>query len=87
MGYVNVTIPKNLMSKNPSDLWKVYVNGQATTPIVSESTANWYLYITASLSTKKVEIIGTIPEFTMLFIPLLMAATLIAIALRRRKQP
>jgi hypothetical protein len=33
-----------------------------------------------------VMIIGTIPEFTMLMIPLLMAISLIAVGIRRRKR-
>jgi len=85
--YVNVTIPKALMTIGPSDQWIVDVNGTGTTPIVtSDDTLNvTYLYITTTLSTN-VEIWGTIPEFTLLFIPLLMAATLVAVGLRRRKQ-
>jgi hypothetical protein len=84
--YVNVTIPKALMSINPSDSWTVNVNGVSNTPIVTSDATNWYLYLTTTLSTKTVEIWGTVPEFTMLFIPLLMAATLVAVGLRRRKK-
>jgi hypothetical protein len=85
-GYVNVTIPKALMSINPSDQWNVTVNGTQATPTVMSDATNWYLYFTTSLSTKPVTIIGTIPEFTLLIIPLLMAVTLIAVGIRRRKQ-
>jgi hypothetical protein len=85
--YVNVTIPKALMSIGPSDQWMVEVNSESKTPIVTSDATNWYLYITTSLSTKQVEIWGTVPEFTVLLIPLLMAATLVAVGLRRRKQP
>jgi hypothetical protein len=84
-GYVNVTIPKSLMGINPADQWKVTVNGQQVTPTVASDSTNWYLYMTTSLSTKSVKIIGTIPEFTMLMIPLLMAVSLIAVGIRRRK--
>jgi len=83
--YVNVTIPKALMSIGPSDEWKVDVNGTEATPIVTSDETNWYLYITTTLSMKNVEIFGTVPELTLLFIPLLMAATLVAVGLRRRK--
>jgi len=83
--YVNVTIPKALMSIGPSDEWKVDVNGTEATPIVTSDATNWYLYITTTLSTKNVEIFGTVPELTLLFIPVLMAATLVAVGLRRRK--
>ena len=84
--YVNVTIPKALMTIGATDHWTVDVNGTGTTPIVtSDDTLNvTYLYITTTLGTN-VEIWGTIPELTLLFIPLLMAATLVAVVLRRRK--
>ncbi len=85
IAYVNVTIPKALMSIGPSDQWKVDVNGTEATPIVTSDATNWYLYFTTTLSTKEVEIWGTVPEFTLLIIPLLMIATLIAVGLRRRK--
>jgi hypothetical protein len=85
--YVNVTVPKALMDIGPTDTWTVAVNGTGTTPIVTpDDTLNvTYLYITTTLGTN-VEIWGTIPEYTLLFIPLLMAATLVAVGLRRRKQ-
>jgi hypothetical protein len=86
VGYVNATIPKALMGINPGDQWKVEVNGTDVTPTVVSDTTNWYVYFTTSLSTKPVEIIGTIPEFTLLVIPLLMAATLVAVGIRRRKR-
>lgn len=84
--YVNVTIPKALMSIGPSDNWMVDVNSQEVTPTVTSDTTNWYLYITTTLSTKNVEIWGTVPEFTVLLIPLLITATLVAVGLRRRKR-
>jgi hypothetical protein len=85
-GYVNVTIPKALMSINPDDQWKVKVNGTDVTPTWVDDATNWYVYFTTSLSTKPVEIIGTVPEFTLLVIPLLMAVTLIAVGIRRRRR-
>ena len=85
-GYLNVTIPKALMSINTGDQWTVKVNGTQVTPTVASDATHWYLYFTTSLSTKPVTIIGTIPEFTLLIIPLLMIVTLIAVGLRRRRQ-
>jgi hypothetical protein len=55
-------------------------------PNVVDDATNWYVYFTTSLSTKPVEIIGTVPEFTLLVIPLLMAVTLIAVGIRRRRR-
>jgi len=83
--YVNVTIPQALMSIGPTDQWIVAVNGTGTTPIVTFDETNSYLYITTTLGTT-VDIWGTIPEYTMLFIPLLMAATLVAFGIRRRRK-
>lgn len=83
--YVNVTIPIGLMN-SPAGNWTVNVNGAPVTPQVTNDTTNTYLYFTAHLSEEPVTIIGTIPEFTLLFIPLLMATTLIAYVLRRRRR-
>jgi hypothetical protein len=87
-GYVNVTIPKGLVAlANLTDNWNVTVNGVQVTPVVVENATHTFLYITASLSTKTVTIIGTIPEFPMLMvIPLFMVATLIAVGIRRRRR-
>lgn len=89
IGFVNVTIPINLMDIRPGNQWNVTVNGAVVTPTVAKDATNSYLYIvTPSLtgSSEEVVIIGTIPEFTLLFIPLLMAATLVAVGLRRRRR-
>jgi hypothetical protein len=86
--YVNVTIPKNFIYlEHPvTDHWAVKVNASTVTPTVTENGTHVFLYFTASLSTKSVTIEGTVPEFPVLMaIPLLMAATLIAVGLRRRR--
>jgi hypothetical protein len=82
VGYVNVTIPMGLMI-GP---FNVTINGAPVTPQITSDETNTYIYVTAQLSTEPIEIIGTIPEFTLLFIPLLMATTLIAYAVRRRRR-
>jgi len=84
-GYVDVTIPKSLMTIRPTDQWNVTANGQPVTFTVTSDTTNSYLHFTTGLSTKPMTIIGTIPEFTLLMIPLLMAISLIAVGIRRRK--
>jgi uncharacterized protein YcnI len=87
--FVNVTIPKNFIAleNEATDHWTVTVNGSPVTPTIAEDGTNTYLYFTTGLSTKTVMIIGTIPEFPVLmFIPLLMIVTLIALGLRRRRQ-
>lgn len=81
--YVNVTIPMDLMN-SPEGNWTVNVNGTSVTPIITNDTTYTYVYFTAPLSNELVTII--VPEFTLLFIPLLMATTLLAVALRRRKR-
>jgi hypothetical protein len=84
--YVNVTVPKALMTIGATDSWIVDVNGVEATPIVTSDATNWYLYVTTTLSTKNIEIFGTVPEFTLLFIPLLMAVMLVAFGLRLRRK-
>lgn len=81
--YVNVTIPIALMN-SPQGNWTVNVNGTPVTPIITNDTTYTYVYFTTHLSNELVTII--VPEFTLLFIPLLVATTLIAVALRRRKR-
>ena len=83
--YVNVTVPKALVDITPGDEWTVLVNNTQVTPIITPVGNNTYFYVTATLNTK-VDILGTIPEYTMLFIPLLMATTLVAFGLRRRRK-
>jgi len=86
-GYVNVTIPKALMDISNGTSWLVDVNGVETTPVFTSDGNNTYIYATAPLTlTNTVDIFGTIPEYAMLFIPLLMASTLVAFALRRRRK-
>jgi len=84
--YVNVTIPKELMDIGPTDEWTVLVNDVATTPIITSDDNNTYFYVTTTLGTHNVAILGTIPEYAMLFLPLLIATTLVAFALRRRRK-
>ena len=83
--YVNVTVPKALVTIGPEDVWTVIVNNTATTPIITSDENNTYFYVTTTLSSN-IAIVGTIPEYTLLFIPLLMAATLVAFGLRRRRK-
>lgn len=83
--YVNVTVPKALVDISPGDQWTVLVNNTATTPIITSVGNNTYFYVTTTLSSN-IDIVGTIPEYTMLFIPLLMATTLVAFGLRRRRK-
>ena len=87
-GYVNVTVPKDLVRLNQtSDQWIVTVNDTPVTPIISENATHTFFYITTPLSTEPVTIIGTIPEFpTLMVIPLLAIPTMVAIGLRRRRR-
>jgi hypothetical protein len=89
-GYVNATIPKDLvaLATEPPDQWNVTVNGTPVTPTWTEDSVNTYLYFTTPLvGTQTVQVVGTIPEFSVLMlIPLLMIATLIAVELRKRRQ-
>lgn len=87
-GYVNVTIPTNLISLNKTtDQWTVTVNGTTVTPIISHNATDTFFYITTTFSTEPVKITGTIPEFpALMLIPLLATVTMVAVGLRRRRR-
>jgi hypothetical protein len=87
-GYVNVTIPTDLISLNKTtDLWTVTVNNTQVTPIISHNATDTFFYITTTFSTEPIKITGTIPEFpTLMMIPLLAIVTMVAVELRRRKR-
>jgi hypothetical protein len=85
--YVNVTIPRTLMDIGTGDTWNVTVNGDPLTPVVTTDENNTYIYVIAPFTlSNTVDVLGTIPEYALLFIPLLMASTLVAFALRRRRK-
>ncbi len=85
--YVNVTIPRALMDIGTGDTWNVTVNDQALTPVITTDENNTYIYVIAPFTVSNtVDVFGTIPEYAMLFIPLLMGSTLVAFALRRRRK-
>ncbi len=84
--YVNVTVPKALMTIGTGDEWTVLVNDVPMTPIITSDDNNTTFSVTTILGTQKVAVLGTVPEYAMLLIPLLMASTLVAFALRRRRK-
>jgi hypothetical protein len=84
--YVNVTVPKALMTIGTGDEWTVLVNDVPTTPIITSDDNNTYFSVTTILGTQKVAVLGTVPEYAMLLFPLLIASTLVAFALRRRRK-
>ncbi len=85
--YVNVTIPRALMDIGTGDTWNVTVNDQALTPQITSDENNTYIYAMAPFTiSNTVNVFGTIPEYAMLFIPLLMGSTLVAFAIRRRRK-
>jgi len=85
--YVNVTIPRALMDIGTGDTWNVTVNGGPLAPVVTTDENNTYIYVIAPFTlSNTVDVLGTVPEYAMLFIPLLMASTLVAFALRRRRK-
>ncbi|NVM22911.1 MAG: PKD domain-containing protein, partial [Desulfobacterales bacterium] len=57
VGYCNVTIPKDLLDATP-DQWTVLVDGESTTPLVTDNATHTFIYFTCTLSTRKVEIKG-----------------------------
>ena len=57
VGYCNVTIPKNLLDAPPNQ-WTLLVDGKSETPFVTYNDTHTFLYLTYTLSTHNIEIIG-----------------------------
>jgi hypothetical protein len=88
-GYVNVTVPTDIVSLNQTtDQWIVTVNGTQVTPIISSNATDTFFYITVSFDQGvPITITGTLPEFpTLMMIPLLATATMFAVVLRKRRR-
>jgi len=88
-GYVNVTIPTDLIKLNKTtDQWTVTVNGTPVTPIITSNLTDTFFYITnITFSTEPITITGTVPEFpTLMMIPLLATVTMVAVGLRKRRR-
>ncbi len=81
-GFVNITIPRNLLYASPGQ-WFVIICGQTTTPIVEENATHVILSLSLNFSTPTVYIIGTwvVPEMPeIIVLVLFLAATLICVA-------
>jgi len=90
VGFVNITIPKDLLWVE--DGWLVIVDGEEIEPIVTSNATHTTLSFTVSFSTKTVYIIGTniIPEFSPFMLLTFLFITLIPtvatkIYLKRKK--
>jgi len=88
-GFVNVTIPKDLLVGSP---WTVLINGVETTAQITSDKSNTYVYVEFTFGSQvEVKIVGTsmVPEFTMLplIISLICTASAVSIIqLRKRKK-
>lgn len=86
--YANITIPLALMY--PSNLYRVFLNGQSATFTVDEEGALAYVYITYDDTATDLMIIsqGVVPEFPMPLILLgfFAAATLLAVKLKGKRK-
>jgi hypothetical protein len=88
IGFVNITIPRDLLYSSPSD-WFVIVNGEKVDVTVVENATHASLYFTFSLSSKTVYVLGTsvIPEMPPnVLILVLLAATLMGLAVAKKAQ-
>ena len=86
IGFVNITIPRDLLYSSPSD-WFVIVNGEKVEVTVVENATHVSLYFTFSLSSTSVYILGTsvIPEMSPnILILVLLAATLMGLAVAKK---
>lgn len=96
VGFCRVTIPKELLwvSAPPtfhvsSDQWQVLVGDVPVVFTLDQDAENTYFSFNYTHSTKTVQIIGTnaIPEFQSFIVPAFMLATLMALAICKRKRP
>ena len=80
-GYVNVTIPKELLNAQP-DEWEVYIDTTPTTPQITENTTHTFIYINYTHTTHTISIKGTevIPDFPSTFMLLAVGILIMAIA-------
>jgi parallel beta-helix repeat protein len=87
MGFCRVTIPLSLMSGE----WTVTVNGTQPRNLNITTYGNYtYVYFTYHHSTETVKITSTnaVPEFSsFLILPLFMIATLLAVAIYKKRPP
>ncbi|MEM3697559.1 MAG: cohesin domain-containing protein [Candidatus Bathyarchaeia archaeon] len=76
-GFVNITIPKDLLNATDSD-WLIIVGGLPVIPTVQSNSTHTILTFNFNFSTKSVYIIGTwvIPEIPSKIILIFMTATL-----------
>jgi hypothetical protein len=95
IGFVNITIPRNLLYSSPSD-WFVIVNGEKVEVTVAENATHVSLYFTFSSSSTTVYVLGTsaIPEMLPIILILaLLATTLMGLVvakkarLKKREEP
>ena len=80
-GYVNVTIPKELLNAQP-DEWEVYIDTTPTTPQITENTTHTFIYINYTHTTHTISIKGTevIPDFPSTFMLLAVGILIMTIA-------
>jgi hypothetical protein len=86
IGFVNITIPKDLLYSSPSD-WFVIVKGEKVEVTLVENATHVSLYFTFSLSSTTVYVLGTsvIPEMPPNILMLaLLAATLMGLAVAKK---
>ncbi len=89
IGYFYVTIPKELLRCDSPEQWQVWVNNTLIEDKgVIEGINCTYIYFIYNHSTEEVRIRGTqaVPEFlSIIFIPMSMMATLLAVIIYKRK--
>jgi len=85
-GFVNVTIPKNLLTASLTG-WSVMVDNVAVSPSITENATHTFIYLSYVQSTHNMRIVGTwvVPEFPSMTVLLTLLATMaIMIALIRK---
>jgi len=89
-GFCRVSIPKTLLWAEPKENWTILLNNQNITSLcrTTEDQNQTYIYVPYNHTVHTLQIIGThaIPEFpNPLILPILIATTLVAITIRKKR--
>jgi len=90
-GYLNVTVPKDLLNVNPSlppyDWWLIFDDTTVTEKTVTTDGTNTYVYMAFAQSQHHIQIVGNTiwPEYPIAWLPLIAIAILTALLLLTKR--
>jgi len=85
-GYVNVTIPKDLVWSDTPDLWIGLFDGQVVTPMITSDNDNTFMYFAYEHTKHSVVIIGqhAVPELGFAAMAIFMTLSLFGLVLTKK---